>query len=206
MSTPACPRRWCATWSTGRRTASSPARLRLCCAISWRTPITPELLPLGAGETLEQKTEETIGPYELHDFFLFYAVRTSSPRPRSSSWRARPSPASTTRRHSALAERLLPPFLQPAVQALVPCRTAPRSARWRCRRGAIGGCPATPARRSGWARSRPSRWWADRMKKVTRRGLARRRGEPRIPLGELPWKKNSMSSASCPCREYPASA
>ena len=39
------------------------------------TPITPELLPLGAGEVLEQKTEETIGPYELHDFYLFYAVR-----------------------------------------------------------------------------------------------------------------------------------
>ncbi|MCB0146694.1 MAG: NAD(+) synthase, partial [Caldilineaceae bacterium] len=39
------------------------------------TPITPELLPLGAGEQLEQKTEETIGPYELHDFFLFQVVR-----------------------------------------------------------------------------------------------------------------------------------
>ena len=39
------------------------------------TPITPELLPLGAGETLEQKTEETIGPYDLHDFFLFYTLR-----------------------------------------------------------------------------------------------------------------------------------
>lgn len=39
------------------------------------TPITPELLPLGEGEQLEQKTEETIGPYELHDFFLFQIVR-----------------------------------------------------------------------------------------------------------------------------------
>jgi NAD+ synthase (glutamine-hydrolysing) len=39
------------------------------------TPITPELLPLGEGEQLAQKTEETIGPYELHDFFLFYVVR-----------------------------------------------------------------------------------------------------------------------------------
>ena len=39
------------------------------------TPITPELLPLGAGEQLAQKTEETIGPYELHDFFLFHVVR-----------------------------------------------------------------------------------------------------------------------------------
>jgi len=39
------------------------------------TPITPELLPLGVGEQLEQKTEDTIGPYELHDFFLFQVVR-----------------------------------------------------------------------------------------------------------------------------------
>lgn len=39
------------------------------------TPITPELLPLGAQGALEQKTEEAIGPYELHDFFLFHTVR-----------------------------------------------------------------------------------------------------------------------------------
>ena len=39
------------------------------------TPITPELLPLGENDALEQKTEETIGPYELHDFFLFHIVR-----------------------------------------------------------------------------------------------------------------------------------
>lgn len=39
------------------------------------TPITPELLPLGEGAQLEQKTEDTIGPYELHDFFLFHTVR-----------------------------------------------------------------------------------------------------------------------------------
>jgi NAD+ synthase (glutamine-hydrolysing) len=39
------------------------------------TPISPELLPLAEGEQLVQKTEETIGPYELHDFFLFQVVR-----------------------------------------------------------------------------------------------------------------------------------
>ena len=45
------------------------------------TPITPELLPLGSGEVLQQKTEDFIGPYVLHDFFLFYMVRYSfSPR------------------------------------------------------------------------------------------------------------------------------
>lgn len=39
------------------------------------TPITPELLPLAADESLVQKTEEIVGPYELHDFFLFQVVR-----------------------------------------------------------------------------------------------------------------------------------
>jgi NAD+ synthase (glutamine-hydrolysing) len=39
------------------------------------TPISPELLPLAADATLAQKTEETVGPYELHDFFLFQMVR-----------------------------------------------------------------------------------------------------------------------------------
>jgi NAD+ synthase (glutamine-hydrolysing) len=38
------------------------------------TPITPELLPLKDGQ-LEQRTEDTVGPYELHDFFLFHVVR-----------------------------------------------------------------------------------------------------------------------------------
>ncbi len=39
------------------------------------TPITPELLPLAEGAQLAQMTEETIGPYDLHDFFLFHVVR-----------------------------------------------------------------------------------------------------------------------------------
>lgn len=43
------------------------------------TPITPELLPLGDGDRLQQETEATIGPYILHDFFLFQAVRYGYP-------------------------------------------------------------------------------------------------------------------------------
>ena len=39
------------------------------------TPITPELLPLSAGGALTQRTEDTVGPYELHDFFLYHAIR-----------------------------------------------------------------------------------------------------------------------------------
>lgn len=39
------------------------------------TTISPELLPLGAEDRIEQSTEATLGPFELHDFFLFNAVR-----------------------------------------------------------------------------------------------------------------------------------
>lgn len=39
------------------------------------TPISPELLPLAADGTHAQKTEDTVGPYELHDFFLFHLIR-----------------------------------------------------------------------------------------------------------------------------------
>jgi NAD+ synthase (glutamine-hydrolysing) len=39
------------------------------------TPITPELLPLDDRGNLQQETEETIGPYVLHDFFLYNIVR-----------------------------------------------------------------------------------------------------------------------------------
>ncbi|MBK8038171.1 MAG: NAD(+) synthase [Verrucomicrobiaceae bacterium] len=42
------------------------------------TPITPELLPLNDDKSLKQKTEDTIGPYELHDFFLFHFLRHGS--------------------------------------------------------------------------------------------------------------------------------
>lgn len=38
------------------------------------TPVSPELLPAQGGE-IAQKTEDAVGPYELHDFFLYYAVR-----------------------------------------------------------------------------------------------------------------------------------
>jgi len=39
------------------------------------TPISPELLPTDAGGQVAQLTEGAIGPYELHDFYLFHLVR-----------------------------------------------------------------------------------------------------------------------------------
>ena len=39
------------------------------------TPISPELTPADAQGNIQQKTEDLVGPYELHDFFLFYMLR-----------------------------------------------------------------------------------------------------------------------------------
>lgn len=39
------------------------------------TPVSPELLPAGKDGDMTQRTEDLVGPYELHDFFLFYMLR-----------------------------------------------------------------------------------------------------------------------------------
>lgn len=39
------------------------------------TPISPELLPTEQQNVIKQKTEDLVGPYELHDFFLYYFIR-----------------------------------------------------------------------------------------------------------------------------------
>ena len=52
--------------SSPQKSLSESVETRLLC--------TPELLPLQDGR-LAQKTEEVVGPYELHDFFLYHFVR-----------------------------------------------------------------------------------------------------------------------------------
>lgn len=39
------------------------------------TPISPELTPADADGNIKQRTEDLVGPYELHDFFLYYTLR-----------------------------------------------------------------------------------------------------------------------------------
>ncbi len=50
--------------------AATPVLLRIL-----DTPISPELLPPDAVGKIAQKTEDIVGPYALHDFFLYYALR-----------------------------------------------------------------------------------------------------------------------------------
>ncbi|MBR3893739.1 MAG: NAD(+) synthase [Clostridia bacterium] len=39
------------------------------------TPVSPELLPANENGEIAQKTEDLVGPYEIHDFYLYYALR-----------------------------------------------------------------------------------------------------------------------------------
>lgn len=39
------------------------------------TPVSPELLPADKDGNIAQKTEDVVGPYILHDFFLYYVLR-----------------------------------------------------------------------------------------------------------------------------------
>ena len=39
------------------------------------TPVSPELLPADKDGTIRQKTEDIIGPYEIHDFFLYHFLK-----------------------------------------------------------------------------------------------------------------------------------
>ncbi|MBQ2712721.1 MAG: NAD(+) synthase, partial [Clostridia bacterium] len=41
------------------------------------TAVSPELLPTKNGE-IAQKTEDTVGPYELHDFFLYHTLKNGA--------------------------------------------------------------------------------------------------------------------------------
>lgn len=60
-------------WVAERGTLGEAANAVLCDILA--TPISPELLPPDASGEVSQKTEELVGPYELHDFFLFHLLR-----------------------------------------------------------------------------------------------------------------------------------
>ena len=53
--------------------------LRLALEDVAATPVSPELLPADESGNIAQKTEDIVGPYELHDFFLYNFVRQGFP-------------------------------------------------------------------------------------------------------------------------------
>ena len=59
-------------WYARHRAANNLAKVL---EIVLKTPISPELLPPSEDGTISQATESIIGPYELHDFFLYHYLR-----------------------------------------------------------------------------------------------------------------------------------
>ena len=55
---------------------AEPPRLTLLDIVD--TPISPELIPADENGNIKQKTEDLVGPYELHDFFLYHFLRFGS--------------------------------------------------------------------------------------------------------------------------------
>ena len=61
--------------SCSAETSASLSTLRASLEDVLDTPISPELTPADAEGNIQQKTEDLVGPYELHDFFLYYIMR-----------------------------------------------------------------------------------------------------------------------------------
>ncbi len=57
-------------WYAARHAEAAPALEDILA-----TPVSPELLPPNADGTIAQRTEDKVGPYELHDFFLYHFLR-----------------------------------------------------------------------------------------------------------------------------------
>jgi NAD+ synthase (glutamine-hydrolysing) len=64
--------RYLVEWIAANRTDEDAARILTDIAA---TPISPELIPADENDGIVQKTEELVGPYELHDFFLYHFLR-----------------------------------------------------------------------------------------------------------------------------------
>lgn len=68
--------RYLVEWVAAHR-VDEPSRKTLLDII--HTPISPELIPAYENDTIRQKTEDLVGPYELHDFFLYHFIRFGAP-------------------------------------------------------------------------------------------------------------------------------
>ncbi|HEY6878671.1 MAG TPA: NAD(+) synthase, partial [Polyangiales bacterium] len=67
--------RWVANERVGTWSSGDPEQLRKLLFAVLETPISPELLPPDEQGKIAQLTESALGPYELHDFFLYHFVR-----------------------------------------------------------------------------------------------------------------------------------
>ena len=71
--------RYLVAFEADRFTAMGDTETAACLTDILATPVSPELLPPEENGEIAQKTEGIVGPYELHDFFLYYFVRFGFP-------------------------------------------------------------------------------------------------------------------------------
>lgn len=107
------------------------------------TPISPELLPAGDGDEIAQRTEDTVGPYELHDFFLYHFIRYGFSPAKLFFMACRPSTAGMTVRQSKSGSSRSCDVSFPNNSSDLPYPTARKSARSASPPAAIGACLAT---------------------------------------------------------------
>ena len=62
-------------WLVSYESDTSDGKLKKALLDILDTPVSPELLPPEHDGTISQKTEDIVGPYELHDFFMYYMLR-----------------------------------------------------------------------------------------------------------------------------------
>ena len=94
-----------------------------CCWIFWTPPSAPSCCPPPQTATIAQKTERLVGPYELHDFYLYYVLRFGF-SPTKIYHLARTAFDGRYEPEVLLAwlKNFLPPLLCPAVQAQLSAR------------------------------------------------------------------------------------
>lgn len=115
------------------------------------TPVSPELLPTDeSGTEMTQKTEDLVGPYELHDFFLYYGIR----------WGFEPSKVKRLAKYAfegdypdEVIDKWLKTFYRRfshSSSSAPACLTVQRSVLLPCHREGIGECRLTLWLSFGW--------------------------------------------------------
>ena len=115
------------------------------------TPISPELIPADEDGNISQKTEDLVGPYELHDFFLYYFLRFGF-RPAKLFMLARHAFDVATYDDDVIKHWLRTFirrfFQQQFKRSCLP--DGPRLVVFHSRHAAIGACLPMPLQRCGW--------------------------------------------------------
>ena len=112
------------------------------------TPVSPELLPAAEGK-ISQLTENIIGPYELHDFFLYYFIRHGFSPKKSLGWQINAFKDTYSADEIQNGSKFLSNGFSIISSNDPVFPTDRKSVRFRFRREGIGACQAMPLLKYG---------------------------------------------------------